>query len=273
MIDWSVTPETRLAVGGVSLEYACHGPPPGQGPTFVLLHEGLGSVALWRDVPAALAARTGLGVFAYSRHGYGRSDPARLPRPLDYMTREAKAVLGPLMDAAGLGDVILLGHSDGATIVGEYAGSVSDQRVRGLVLIAPHFFVEPKGIAAIRAAGTAFASGDLRARLAPYHDDVDGAFRGWHDAWTDPSFAEWNVADVIEYWRIPALVVQGTEDAYGSLAQVDEIAARAYSPVETLILEGCGHTPHLEQTEATLEAVQDFAARLLRLERAHVALA
>lgn len=273
MIDWSATPASRLEVDGVQLEYSCHGPPPGDRPTLVLLHEGLGSVALWRDVPQKLAARTGLGVFVYSRRGYGRSDPVRLPRPHDYMTREAMTVLGPAMDAAGLGDVILLGHSDGATIAGEYAGSVSDRRVRGLILIAPHFFTEPKGIAAIRAAGKEFASGDLRAKLAKYHDDVEGAFRGWHDVWTDPGFASWHVADVIDHWRIPALVIQATEDAYGSLAQVEEIEKRAYAPAEIEIVEGCGHAPHFESPETTLDAISSFCARLVRLEQTHVALA
>lgn len=273
MIRWASDPGGLLSIGDVQLEYACHGPPPGEGPTLVLLHEGLGSVALWRDFPARLSAATGLGVFAYARQGYGGSDPVTLPRPLDYMTREAEDMLGPVMDAAGLGNVILLGHSDGASIAGIYAGSVSDLRVRGLILIAPHFFVEPEGVAAVRAAGKAFAAGDLRARLARYHTDVDGAFRGWHDVWTDPEFAPWNVADAIDHWRIPVLAIQGTEDAFGTTAQIDEIAARIYAPLEVEIMAACGHAPHLEQPERTMAAVTAFCARLVRLEREDVALA
>ncbi|MEO1362987.1 MAG: alpha/beta fold hydrolase, partial [Pseudomonadota bacterium] len=134
-----------LDVAGHRLEYACHGPDPSQAPTLVMLHEGLGCVGLWRDWPQALAAATGMGVLAYSRAGYGRSSPVSLPRPLDYMTREAEDVLGPLMDAAQLQSAVLLGHSDGATIAAIYAGSVSDARVRGLILIAPHFFAEAEG--------------------------------------------------------------------------------------------------------------------------------
>lgn len=272
-MEWTATPSALLEINGMRLEYACFGPPPGQAPTLVLLHEGFGCVALWRDMPAQLAAATGLGVFAYSRQGYGGSDPVILPRDLNYMTHEATEVLGPVMDAAGLGDVILLGHSDGATIAGEYAGSVSDRRVRGLILIAPHFFAEPKGVEAIRATGAAFAEGDLRTRLARYHKDVDGAFRGWHDAWTDPGFAQWNIADAIDHWRVPVLVVQGEEDVYATQAQVDEIAARIYAPLETRMIAKSGHAPHLENPDAVHGAIAAFCKRLIRLEQADVALA
>ena len=144
-----------VSVAGRVVEYQCWGPAPGDAPTLVMLHEGLGSVGLWRDWPAALAAATGMGVLAYSRAGYGRSSPAELPRPPDYMTREAEHVLGPLLDAAGVQAAVLLGHSDGATIAALYAGTVSDMRERGLVLIAPHFFAEAEGLATIRAAGEA----------------------------------------------------------------------------------------------------------------------
>ncbi|GFE49725.1 hydrolase [Roseobacter cerasinus] len=273
MTAWGIEARARLDVQGRRLECACYGPPPGDAPTLVLLHEGLGCVDLWRDVPERLAAETGLGVFAYSRQGYGRSDPVTRPRPLDYMEREARDVLAAVMDAAGLQDVILLGHSDGASIAAAYAGSVSDRRVRGLVLIAPHFFVEAQGFEAIRAAGRDFATGDLRARLARYHDDVVGAFHGWHDAWTDPGFATWSIADAIDHWRVPVLAIQGREDAYGSLAQIEEISTRIYAPFEELILDHCGHAPHLEQPDQTIAAIAAFCARLVRLERADVAVA
>ncbi|MEO0865260.1 MAG: alpha/beta hydrolase [Pseudomonadota bacterium] len=257
-----------FSVGGHDLEYACLGPAPDLAPTVVMLHEGLGCVGLWRDWPAALVEATGMGVLAYSRAGYGRSSPVPLPRPLDYMYREACDVLGPLMDAAGVRSAVLLGHSDGASIAAIYAGSVSDLRVRGLVLIAPHFFVETVGLAAIRAAGKDYRDGDLSARLARHHDHPDAAFHGWHDAWTDPGFAEWNVADCIDHWRIPALVVQGDADPYGTIAQVREVEDRIYSPVETLILPGVGHAPHVEARAQVTEAVAGFCATLLRIEAA-----
>lgn len=255
-----------VSVAGQTLEYACWGPPPEQAPTLVMLHEGLGSLGLWRDWPETLAKATGMGVLAYSRAGYGRSFPVDLPRPLDYMTREAVDVLGPLLDAAGIEQAVLLGHSDGATIAGIYAGSVSDMRVRGLILVAPHFFAEPSGLQAIRAAGEAYRSGDLKAKLAKHHDHPDVAFHGWHDAWTDPGFADWNVADNIDHWRIPALVIQGDADPYGTLAQVAECEERTYSPCDTLILPGVGHAPQKEAEAEVTRAVTEFCTTLWRLE-------
>ncbi len=269
-IAWDHGAGNRIDVAGQALEYACWGPAPGAAPTLVLLHEGLGSIAQWKDWPAALAAATGCGVFAYSRAGYGASDPVALPRPLDYMTREAIEVLGPVMDAAGIEQAVLLGHSDGASIAAIYAGSVSDMRVRGLILMAPHFFTEADGLAAIRQAGDAYKAGDLKEKLGKYHSNVDVAFFGWHDAWTDPAFADWNVADAIDHWRIPVLAIQGRDDPYGTLAQINEIETRIYSPLETLILDGCGHAPHLEKAAQTQAAVTEFCTRLFRLEREDV---
>ncbi len=272
VVKWSDAPDERLSVGGTALEYACWGPAPHKAPTLVLLHEGLGSVAQWKGLPQALAAVTGFGVFAYSRAGYGTSDPVSLPRPPDYMTREAEDVLGAVLDAAGIENAILLGHSDGATIATIYAGSVSDMRVRGMILIAPHFFTEAAGLAAIRAAGVAYANGDLKQKLSKYHAHVDVAFQGWHDVWTSPDFADWNVADAIDHLRIPVLAIQGRDDPYGTLAQIFEIVERIYSPVETLILDGCGHAPHLEMQAETLDGIAEFCARLDRLEKVEVSL-
>lgn len=272
-IVWSEPPQERLLVNGTALEYGCWGPAPDEAPTLVLLHEGLGSVAQWKGLPQALVDATGFGVFAYSRAGYGASDTISVPRPLEYMTREAEDTLGAVMDAAGIQQAVLLGHSDGATIAAIYAGSVSDMRVRGLILIAPHFFAEAGGLEEIRAAGKVYHTGDLRAKLAKYHKNVDAAFCGWHDAWTDPAFAKWNVADVIDHLRIPVLAVQGRDDPYGTLAQINEIATRIYSPLETLILDDCGHAPHLENPDATLAAISEFCDRLWRLEQQEVALA
>ncbi|WP_299371051.1 alpha/beta hydrolase [uncultured Tateyamaria sp.] len=266
-MEWSAG---RMAIAGHDLEYACWGPPPVQAPTLVMLHEGLGSVGLWREWPAALAQATGMGVLAYSRAGYGRSSAAALPRPLDYMTREAVEVLGPVLNAAGVQSAVLLGHSDGATIAGIYAGTVSDMRVRGLVLIAPHFFAEPEGLAAIRAAGEAYRTGDLKGRLARHHDDPDVAFFGWHDAWTDPGFADWNVGDAIDHWRVPSLVVQGTQDPYGTQAQVDEAHDRSYAPVEVCLVDGAGHAPHQDAADTVTQAVAGFWDTLHSLEHSVV---
>ncbi len=265
-IEWANAPKTRLNLHDRELEYACYGPAPDQAPTVVMLHEGLGCVALWRDFPARLAEATGWGVFAYSRAGYGGSDPATLPRPLDYMTREALDVLPDVLARSGFRRGVLMGHSDGASIAAIYAGSVQDHRVCGLVLMAPHFFTEEAGLDEISKAKTAYETGDLRGRMSRYHRDPDNAFRGWNDSWLAPGFREWNVAEVIDYWRVPVLAIQGRQDQYGTLAQIQEIESRIYSPLDVAILEDCRHAAHLDQPDQTLAVTVDFLTRLQRIE-------
>lgn len=264
MADW--TDSGTLTAGGKALEYACFGPAPDQATTLVMLHEGLGCVALWRDIPERISALTGMGVVAYSRAGYGQSDLADLPRPLDYMTREAVEVLPEVLDGLGISRAVLLGHSDGATIAAEYAGRLQDHRIRGLILIAPHFFTEPMGLAEIAAARTAFETTDLPARMARYHRDPANTFRGWNDAWLAPGFADWHIGEVIDYWRIPCLAIQGADDQYGTLAQIREIETRSYAPVDSVILPGVQHAPHLEAADETLGAIGAFCAHLAAME-------
>ena len=266
--SWRDAGRGFVEAAGLRLEAASFGPPPDAAPTIVMLHEGLGSVSLWRDFPERVARTTGFGVFAYSRAGYGQSDPTPLPRPLDYMTREATGALPAVLDAIGLRRGVLLGHSDGASIALIHAGSVEDFRVRGLILIAPHSFTEPSGLASIAEARRAYDEGDLKPRLAKYHKDVDNAFRGWNDAWLDPAFAAWTIADCIDYVRVPMLVAQGAQDQYGTLAQVREIETRSYAPVDIEILSGCKHSPHIEQPDKLVALIADFCARLERIERA-----
>jgi pimeloyl-ACP methyl ester carboxylesterase len=254
--DWAAG--RNLVAAGKRLEAVAYGPPPGAAPTIVMLHEGLGCVALWRDFPERLAAATGWGVFAYSRAGYGRSDAVDLPRPLDYMTREARVSLPAVLDAIGFEQGILLGHSDGASIAAIYAGDRVDERVCGLVLMAPHVFTERAGLASIEAARLAYGTSDLRARLEKYHANVDSAFLGWNGAWLDPGFKTWNIEAFVDRWRVPALLIQGADDQYGTLAQIHAIEARTPAPVESLILEGCRHSPQLEQPAATLRAIAGF---------------
>ncbi|MGP6088980.1 alpha/beta fold hydrolase [Antarctobacter jejuensis] len=267
-MEWSDGAKGFVTAGGKRLEAQCFGPSPAEAPTIVLLHEGLGCLALWRDFPQALAEATGWGVFVYSRAGYGQSDLDALPRPLDYMTREAVEVLPEVLDAFGFQRGVLMGHSDGATIAAIYAGSVSDHRVRGLVLMAPHFFTEEMGLRQIAAAREVFASGDMRAKMAKYHRDPEHTFKGWNDAWLDPGFKAWNVGDVIDYLRIPVLAVQGRDDEYGTLAQIEEVETRCYAPVDTLILDDCRHAPQMDQPRAVLDGVTEFVTRLDRIERA-----
>lgn len=270
---WSDGNRQTIDMPGGSIECASWGPSPSEAPTLVLLHEGLGCLELWRDFPQRLAEATGAGVFAYSRLGYGRSDPTALPRPLDYMTREACDVLPGILDAIGLQRGLLVGHSDGASIAAIYAGSISDPRIRGLVLMAPHFFTEEMGLAEIADAKVMFDSSSLHEKMGRYHNDAEATFRGWNDAWLHPDFKNWNVGDCIDHWRIPALAIQGEDDQYGTLAQIREMEERAYSPVETVILKGCRHSPHLDQPEKTITSIADFYGRLERLEQEKVKVA
>jgi pimeloyl-ACP methyl ester carboxylesterase len=264
-IDWGLR-KGRLDAGGKSLEWGSFGPTPGQGSVLVMLHEGLGCLALWRDFPARLAEATGLPVFAYSRAGYGRSDPIDLPRPLDYMTREAVVVLPDVLDAIGAASYVLLGHSDGATIAAEYAGRTQDQRIRGLILMAPHVFTEPMNLAEIENAKATFEATDLKARMAKYHRDPELAFRGWNDAWLDPGFKDWNVAEVVDSISVPALVIQGRQDQYGTEKQVREIERRSPTSVEVAMLDDCRHSPQFDQPATTLALMTGFLEKLARIE-------
>ena len=257
---WSETPNERLVVAGKALEYCCFGPSPDKASTIVLLHEGLGCTALWRDFPQKLASATGLGVFVYSRSGYGGSDPARLPWPLDYMTQEAENILPKILDKIGFKSGFLLGHSDGASIAAIYAGVVSDSRLDGLILMAPHFFTEDIGLAAIAQAKENYDNGDLKPRLAKYHADPENAFRGWNDSWLDPGFKDWNITNALDNLHLPVLAVQGRDDQYGTLVQIEVIGQRASGPVRSVIIENCGHSPFVEKPAETLTAVVEFIA-------------
>jgi pimeloyl-ACP methyl ester carboxylesterase len=258
--------EMAIELDGKTIEAKWWGPGPEEAPTIVMLHEGLGCVALWRDTPAKLAEATGCGVFAYSRFGYGASSPVPLPRPLTYMHDEALKNLGPIMDSAGIKRAVLLGHSDGGSIATIYAGGVQDFRLRGAILIAAHFFTEDMGIASIEAAKTAYETTNLREKLARYHADADNAFRGWNGAWLDPDFRNWRIDDYIPTIRVPVLLVQGSADEYGTLAQFDCFAKEAYCPVETAIIDGAGHSPHLSHPAQTLPAIESFIARIQSLD-------
>ena len=252
------------AAGG-RLEYARWGPGEpgsGEGAALVLLHEGLGCVSTWRDWPAALARLAGREVFAYSRFGYGASSPAMLPRSSDFMTREAREVLPQVLEAAGIREPILVGHSDGGTIA-LLAAAAGEVPLRGVATLAAHAFNEPRCIEGIEAAREAFRAGKLRQGLARHHGaQTDDAFRGWCDVWLDPVFEHWSIEAELAGIRAPLLVVQGRDDPYGTLRQVEAIAHRTGGPCETLVLDDCGHSPHRDRMRATTAAVVRFAARL-----------
>ena len=259
--------EGFLDIAPLRLEYRMIGPRPDAAPTIVMLHEGLGSVGLWGAFPEEIAAATGAGVFVYSRAGYGRSAPGKLPRTVAFMHEEACEVLPRVLGAIGFQRGLLLGHSDGGSIATIYAGSVQDHRVRGLVLLAPHFFTEDMGIAEIRRARDAFTTGSFRDKLARWHSDVDCAFRSWSEPWLDPQFRKWDITEALSYIRVPILIVQGDQDQYGTLCQLDVARSECTCPVETLVLPGIRHVPQRDAPEATLGAVTDFINRLLRDHR------
>lgn len=251
-----------LEAGGHRLEYRFAGPQPGEAPTIVMLHEGLGCAGLWGKFPDQLAAATGNGVMAFSRAGYGHSSPVDLPRPMSYMHDEAMQVLPELLDAMGFAEGYLLGHSDGASIATIYAGSVADHRIKGIVLIAPHFIVEDVSIESIRQARDAFETTDLRERLARWHANVDVAFRGWNDAWLDPEFRNWDISEYLAYIRVPVQIIQGAEDQYGTIAQIDVAREECYCPVDVALLEGIKHAPHREAPQESVQIVADFVERI-----------
>ncbi|HEV7601349.1 MAG TPA: alpha/beta hydrolase [Bradyrhizobium sp.] len=254
-----------LSIGSSHLEYRVIGPTPGDAPTIVLLHEGLGSAGLWGDFPEKLAAGTGAGVFAYSRAGYGASTPVTLPRPVDYMHIEALEVLPKLLEMIGFRRGLLVGHSDGASIAAIYAGGVQDHRIRGLALIAPHFVVEDISVQSIAEIKTVYETTDLKSKLARWHNDVDNAFYGWNDAWLNPKFRDWDISEYLAYIRVPMAIVQGADDHYGTIRQIEIAEQECYCPVDVSIIAGAGHSPHREAPEATVNAIAEFAGRILHI--------
>ncbi|HEV2851261.1 MAG TPA: alpha/beta hydrolase [Thermoanaerobaculia bacterium] len=250
-----------LEVDGVRLEHRWLGPGPGSAPTLVFLHEGLGSVSLWRDFPDRLAERTGCGALVYSRAGYGKSDPVPLPRPVRFMHDEA-AVLPKVLEAAGVRESILVGHSDGASIALIHAGHDQPAGPRGLILEAPHVFTEPSGLESIARMAEVYQTTDLREKLARHHGaNVDVAFWGWNGVWLDPEFRAWNLEEFLPAIRVPILILQGDRDEYGTWKQVEAIERQAGGPVEAVLVPDCGHSPHRDQPEVALEAMAGWLKR------------
>jgi pimeloyl-ACP methyl ester carboxylesterase len=227
-------------------------------PTLVFLHEGLGSAELWRDFPAHVGDAVRAPTFVYSRAGYGHAQPITGPRPVTYMHDEAKELKSLLADH-GIDRPVLVGHSDGASIAIIAAGS--GLPVTGLVLLAPHVFVEERSVAGIQAAKASYEEGDLRERLARYHDDVDGAFLGWNDVWLSPEFRSWDITSYLPAITCPVLLVQSVDDPYGTLAQLDAVESGVRGPVERLVLPGDAHAPQVDHPEAVIDAVAHLVAR------------
>ena len=225
-------------------------------PTLVFLHEGLGSVSLWREFPDRVAQATGAGAHIFYRHGYGQSSTLEGKRQPDYMHREALDVLPALLREFGVQKTILFGHSDGASIALIHAGA--GHPVAGLILEAPHVFVEEITLRGASQAAVSYRTTDLPNKLARHHRDADKTFWGWHDIWTSPSFRDWNIESYLASITCPAPLIQGEQDQYGSVAQIDAIAAATKGATRKHMLPNCGHTPHREQADLTLELVTSF---------------
>lgn len=267
-------PETdKVSLGPIQLEILRLNEAAGTAlPPLVFLHEGLGSVRMWRDWPARLCAQLGCSGWVYSRQGYGESDPVvnvRGPSLLagsqrqgrlmpDYMHREALEVLPQLLTRLGIQKPVLLGHSDGGTIALLHAMHFE---VRGCIVMAPHVMVEDLSVQAIAQARAAFENGALRERLAAYHANVDCAFWQWNDIWLSEAFRTFDIRPELHKINAPLLALQGENDAYGTLAQIDEIAARV-PHAQLLKLPHCGHSPHRDQPEVVAKAVQAFFTQL-----------
>jgi pimeloyl-ACP methyl ester carboxylesterase len=254
-----------LAVNGRRLEVAWHGPRPDAAPTLVFLHEGLGSVSMWRDFPKRVAEATGCGALAYSRAGYGKSDPIELPRPRSYLHDEAFHSLGALLDAAQVREAILVGHSDGASVAIIYAGGVRDPRVRGLVLMAPHVHARDVDFASIASATETLSDPEKRRRLERHHgSNAEIAFRGWQETWLRPEFRDWSIEEYLPSIDVPMLLIQGEDDEYATLDQLDTIARAR--PVERLVLPGVGHRPFKDDPEQVIASIASFVGHIRNRE-------
>jgi pimeloyl-ACP methyl ester carboxylesterase len=251
---------SEVLVDGKRLETLWIEPAGKHRPTIVMLHEGLGSVALWKDFPQRLASRTGCGILVYSRYGHGNSDKLLEKRPVEFMHHEGEVVLPELLDKLNIQKPILLGHSDGGSIALIFAGKYPE-RPRALILEAPHVFVEDLSVASITQAKVIYLTTDLPPKLGRYHRHVDATFWGWNDIWLDPQFRSWNIEEYLPAIRCPILCIQGEEDEYGTIAQVKAIQARVPA-TEILMLPNCRHSPHRDQPGATLERMAEFIADL-----------
>lgn len=226
----------------------------------VLLHEGLGSIAMWKDFPEQLARACERSVLTFSRYGYGKSDPLTHARRVDFMHDEALQALPQLLDQLNIQSPVLVGHSDGGSIALIHA-STSGRAVAGVVVMAPHVKVEDVSIRSIEAAKVAYETTDLRAKLARYHDDPDSAFRGWNDIWLHPEFRAWNIESLLPGIACPVLAIQGHDDEYGTMEQIDSIV-RNTPHASSLKLDQCRHSPHRDQTERVLSSIRDFCNSL-----------
>ncbi len=250
----------HIAIDSRAVEYRLI-PGDASKPWLVFLHEGLGCVSLWRDFPDRIARRLGCRTLIYSRFGYGQSAPLTGPRTADFMHVEARDTLPKLCTALNIHEPILIGHSDGASIA-VIRGAEPGNDIRALVLIAPHVMVEPCSVQSIARIAEAYETSDLSERLAKHHAHVDDAFHGWSRIWLSPAFRTWSLGAEVKRLFCPALLIQGVDDEYGTLAQLDAIQEVAPGPVQRVVLAKCGHAPQRDQPDAVLDAISGFVERV-----------
>lgn len=254
--------QTRyIRANGRNLEYQLILPHQFERPTLVFLHEGLGSVAMWGGFPGRVAAATGCRTLVYSRYGYGQSDVLDAPRTVRYLHEEALQALPELLNKLEIEKPVLIGHSDGGSIAIIHAGG-SQRNVSGLILIAPHVFVEDICVEGAAEVKVAFETADLPQKLAKYHREFAKTFRGWNDIWLSPGFRLWNIEEYLAGIRCPVLAIQGLDDGHGTLAQVEAIRDQVSGDIDVLELADCRHSPHKDQPRATHDAVVGFISTL-----------
>lgn len=253
-------------VAGRKLEYAWIGPPADEAPTLVFLHEGLGSLSLWRDFPRSLCARTRCGGLVYSRRGHGASDPLDRPHPVTFMHDEALVALPELLAGFRIHRPILIGHSDGGSIALIYSGSGIGE-TGGLILEAPHVFVEDLTVQSIAQIRKRYDTSELRERLGRHHANVDTLFYAWTDVWLSSEFRDWNIQKSLPGIHSPTMIIQGLDDEYGTKIQVDAIADTLGERCEVVMLADCGHAPHVDQRAAVETAMAGFVDRLVKNQR------
>ncbi len=253
----------KTIISGVAIETRLIAASNPKAPVLVFLHEGLGCVELWRDFPDALCDATGCGGLIYSRQGYGGSDPCDLPRPLDYMQIEAATMLPKILSHFDIKQFVLIGHSDGASISIAYAGLNPVDAPQAVIAMAPHIICEDISVQGIEAAKRAYEQGDLRDKLFKFHGmNTDCAFYGWNDAWLNPTFRDWTIEEYLPKIKTPILAIQGLDDEYGTLAQIDMIEQAVVGSFEKHLLEGCGHSPWQQKRQQVLDQTIKFIGEL-----------
>jgi len=252
-----------LNINNKRLEYLTIGNFSNNSPVLILLHEGLGSVSMWKKIPQLIYETTKLNVTVYSRFGYGQSSNSELPRPLNYMTIEAEEYLPILIQKLKIKNYFLIGHSDGGTIAALGSRGKITNNLIGSILLAPHFFVEDVSLKAIEKTFHEYEHGSLRSKLSQYHKDVDNAFYGWSNVWLDKSFKDWDVTNHIPEIKTPILGIQGLNDPYGSIKQLDVIQEKIKAPFTKKIIKDCGHNPLNEYPDISLKLINDFIVNLL----------